>query len=74
MPPRAPPLPQASPSKPNPGVGTACLYFSATRPPTPGALLYLNGEDGGIVNNMCFPSEVGAAVAAGGCGCSSGGG
>ncbi len=41
----------AQASKEAPGVGTACLYFSAPRPPLPGNVLYLNGEDDGIVNN-----------------------
>ena len=49
---------QAAPSKDAAGVGTCCLYFSATRPPLPGPMLYLNGEDGGVVNNCCFPSTV----------------
>jgi hypothetical protein len=51
---------QAVPSKPSPGVGTCCLYFSAPKAPLPGNILYLSGEDdsAGIVNNCCFPSEV----------------
>ncbi|KAL6748117.1 oxidoreductase-like protein [Haematococcus lacustris] len=51
---------QASPSKPEPGVGTCCLYFAAPRPALPGPLLYLSGEEdsAGPVNNACFPSEV----------------
>jgi hypothetical protein len=28
-----------------------------------GAILYLNGEGEGIVNNMCFPSEVSPSYA-----------
>lgn len=53
---------QASPSKAGSSVGTNNLYFSAPRPPKPGNILYLNGEDTGIVNNMCLPSEVRACV------------
>jgi phytoene dehydrogenase-like protein len=49
----------SSPSKREPGVGTCCLYFAAPRPPMPGNVLYLDGENaGGLVNNCCFPSEV----------------
>lgn len=52
-----------SPSKSEPGVGTCCLYFTAPKPPMPGNVLYLNGEDDGIVNNACFPSEVSPSYA-----------
>lgn len=40
------------------GVGTACVYFRAPRAPTADPVLFLNGEDEGIVNNCCFPSNV----------------
>ncbi|KAI7843455.1 hypothetical protein COHA_002933 [Chlorella ohadii] len=53
----------AAPSKPAAGVGTCCLYFAAPRPARPGNTLYLDGEGRGIVNNMCFPSEVSASYA-----------
>lgn len=33
-----------SPSKREPGVGTACVYFKADRAPRQGPMLYLNGE------------------------------
>ena len=33
-----------SPSKSEPGVGTACLYFSADKPPLAENVLLLNGE------------------------------
>ena len=49
------PLPGISPP---PGVGTACVYFRAPRAPTADPVLFLNGEDEGIVNNCCFPSNV----------------
>ncbi|GIL82041.1 hypothetical protein Vretimale_1587 [Volvox reticuliferus] len=54
---------QSSPSKPDPGVGTCCLYFRAPKPPSSENILYLNGEDGGIVNNCCFPSTVAPSYA-----------
>ncbi|GAB4818232.1 hypothetical protein N2152v2_005278 [Parachlorella kessleri] len=53
----------AAPSKPPPGVGTACLYFAAPRPARPGNVLYLDGEGGRLINNMCFPSEVSSTYA-----------
>lgn len=49
---------QGAPSKAATGVGTCCLYFKADRPPRAGNTLYLDGEGAGLVNNMCFPSEV----------------
>ncbi|GBF94145.1 hypothetical protein Rsub_07132 [Raphidocelis subcapitata] len=49
---------KASPSKPEGGVGTCCLYFRAPSPPSPDNVLYLNGDGTGIVNNACFPSTV----------------
>ena len=55
---------EGTPSKPEAGVGTACLYFAApTAPPEP--VLYLNGEreSGGLVNNACFPSAVAPSYA-----------
>lgn len=54
---------QSAPSKPAKGVGTCCLYFRAPKPPSPENILYLNGEDGGIVNNCCFPSTVAPSYA-----------
>ena len=55
----------ASPSKPERGVGTCCLYFAADRPPLPGNVLYLNGDtrSDSLVNNCCFPSEVSRSYA-----------
>jgi len=51
-------------SKPQPGVGTACLYFKTVKPmPDDKPMLYLNGEDDGIVNNCCFPSTVSPSYA-----------
>ncbi|PSC76748.1 Amine oxidase family [Micractinium conductrix] len=57
------PVLEASPSKAAAGVGTCCLYFKAPRPARPGNTLYLDGEGKGIVNNMCFPSEVSRSYA-----------
>mmetsp|Transcript_30975 Transcript_30975/g.68650 ORF Transcript_30975/g.68650 Transcript_30975/m.68650 type:complete len:484 (-) Transcript_30975:553-2004(-) len=53
----------SAPSKDAPGVGTCNLYFSAPSPPSPEPILYLNGEDSGIVNNCCFPSTVAPSYA-----------
>ena len=41
------------------GVG----LHSAPEPPSPENVLYLNGEDRGIVNNLCFPSTVAPSYA-----------
>ncbi len=54
---------QASPSKPEAGVGTCCLYFKAAKAPSPEPILYLNGTPNGIVNNCCFPSTVAPSYA-----------
>ncbi|KAG2448128.1 hypothetical protein HYH02_006713 [Chlamydomonas schloesseri] len=54
---------KAAPSKADPGVGTCNLYFRAPKPPSPENILYLNGEDTGIVNNCCFPSTVAPSYA-----------
>ncbi|KAK9836272.1 hypothetical protein WJX81_001340 [Elliptochloris bilobata] len=51
-----------SPSKAEPGVGTACIYFRAPAAPSE-PILYLNGEPGGMVNNACFPSSVAPSYA-----------
>lgn len=48
----------ASPSKQGAAVGTMCLYFATDSPPTSEPILFLNGTDGGIVNNCCVPSNV----------------
>lgn len=53
----------AAPSAAAPGVGTCCLYFAAPRPPLLGNVLYLDGEGKGLVNNLCFPSEVSPSYA-----------
>ncbi|QDZ24710.1 amine oxidase [Chloropicon primus] len=48
------------------GVGTVCLYFWTDRSPPRGfgePMLYLNGGDGGVVNNCCFPSCVSPSYA-----------
>jgi hypothetical protein len=57
-----PPL-QASPSKPEPGVGTCNLYFKAPAAPFPDNILYLDGTGKGLVNNCCFPSTVAPSYA-----------
>lgn len=37
---------------------TACLYFDAPEPPVEGAILVLDGDGEGPVNNLCVPSSV----------------
>jgi phytoene dehydrogenase-like protein len=37
---------------------TACLYYAAPKAPIPQALLVLNGEGSGPVDNLCVPSAV----------------
>ncbi|MFN8093357.1 MAG: NAD(P)/FAD-dependent oxidoreductase [Vicinamibacteria bacterium] len=43
--------------------GVTCVYFAADRPPIEGPVLVLNGEDEGLVNNLCFLSEVAPSYA-----------
>ena len=55
---------EAAPSTDKTPVGTCCLYFSASKAPLKGNYLYLAGDnDGGLVNNMCVPSEVSPSYA-----------
>jgi phytoene dehydrogenase-like protein len=35
-----------------------CLYYEAPQPPTKRPILVLNGEEKGLVNNLCVPSNV----------------
>lgn len=42
---------------------TACLYFAAARAPVAKPILLLNGEAGGAVDNLCFPSTVAPSYA-----------
>lgn len=53
----------ATASKRGPAVGTMCLYFTADSPPSSEPVLFLNGTDGGIVNNCCVPSNVSPSYA-----------
>ncbi|KAF8065829.1 maoA [Scenedesmus sp. PABB004] len=62
-PPPAAAAAQVAPSKSEPGVGTACVYFRAPAPPAPDPILYLNGTGEGLVNNCCFPSTVAPSYA-----------
>ncbi len=41
-----------------PACGTTCFYYSAEEAPLRGAMLVLNGQGQGILNNLCVPSEV----------------
>lgn len=50
--------PKAHSAKPKPLA--ACR---AEQPPSPEAMLYLNGEGTGVVNNVCFPSTVSSSYA-----------
>ena len=50
----------AAPSKADPAVGTACVYFKAASCPTEEPMLFLDGDGGSIVNNCCFPTAVAA--------------
>ena len=43
--------------------GTACLYFAADQAPLSKALLVLNGEGRGPVDNLCVPSAVAPSYA-----------
>lgn len=38
--------------------GVGCLYFDAPEPPIRGAWLVLDGDGGGVVNNLCTLTEV----------------
>lgn len=52
-----------SPSKPEDGVGTSCLYYRAEEAFSSEPILYLNGEGRGIVNNATFLSNVASSYA-----------
>jgi phytoene dehydrogenase-like protein len=43
--------------------GTRCLYFAADKPPLEQAMLVLNGDQAGLINNLCVPSQVAPAYA-----------
>ncbi len=52
-------LPEALRSKAKPRCrAVTCLYFASHRPPSAGALLYLDGSGRGPVNNACVLSNV----------------
>jgi len=44
-------------------VAETCLYFSCDREQWHSAFLMLNGEGGGLINNIAFPSQVSPAYA-----------
>ena len=44
--------------KPIAGQGVTCMYFAADRPPIEEAILVLNGDGEGPVNNLCVPSQL----------------
>eukprot|EP00238_Polyblepharides_amylifera_P015711 CAMPEP_0196576782 /NCGR_PEP_ID=MMETSP1081-20130531/5958_1 /TAXON_ID=36882 /ORGANISM="Pyramimonas amylifera, Strain CCMP720" /LENGTH=431 /DNA_ID=CAMNT_0041895477 /DNA_START=290 /DNA_END=1585 /DNA_ORIENTATION=+ len=52
-----------SPSQSGDPVGTICLYFAAPKPTSTDPILYLNGENGGIVNNCTWLTNVAPSYA-----------
>ncbi|BFU89122.1 MAG: hypothetical protein NTAFB01_03090 [Nitrospira sp.] len=55
----APPAVQLVPElRSPPSRSVVCLYFAAPRPPIEEPILILNGEDQGLINNMCVPSQI----------------
>lgn len=55
---------QVAPSQKGKGVGTINMYFAApVGSVPPEAILYLNGDGVGVVNNCCFPSTVSPSYA-----------
>ncbi|MBI1294914.1 NAD(P)-binding protein [bacterium] len=48
----------------DPGVrSVTCLYFAAERAPISAAMLILNGDGHGPINNLCFPSQIAPSYA-----------
>ncbi len=45
------------------GRSVSCLYFAAATPPVREAILVLNGEGVGPINNLCVPSQVSRSYA-----------
>ena len=45
------------------GRSVTCLYFAAPRPPIREAILVLNGDGTGPINNLCVPSQVSRSYA-----------
>ena len=42
---------------------TVCLHYAADRPPVRRPVIVLKGDRGGLINNVCVPSEVAARYA-----------
>ncbi|MDM7922034.1 MAG: NAD(P)/FAD-dependent oxidoreductase [Pyrinomonadaceae bacterium] len=40
------------------GVGVTCLYYALDKAPIEDPILILNGENEGLINNICFPTRV----------------
>ena len=40
------------------GVGVTCIYFSVPLAPLTDAVLILNGDGSGPINNLCFPTRI----------------
>ena len=49
---------EGAPSKAEEPVGTVCVYFRATEPPSRDKILFLDGRGEELVNNCCVPSNV----------------
>ncbi|MEZ4831314.1 MAG: NAD(P)/FAD-dependent oxidoreductase [Caldilineaceae bacterium] len=41
----------------------SCLYFAADRAPISAPMLILNGDGQGLINNLCFPSQIAPSYA-----------
>ena len=52
-----PPVKEQSPH------GVTCFYFAAKRPPVAEPILVLNGENTGVINSLCVPSQVAPSYA-----------
>lgn len=55
-------LPHLKATSRGPARSTVCIYFAAERIPVSEPILILNGTGEGIVNNMCFPTNVSASL------------
>lgn len=56
-------LPETGVEKPKPGRSTTCLYFTTDQPLPSEAILYLDGDNRGPVNNACVLSNASPSLA-----------
>lgn len=56
-------LPDTGVEKPKPGRSTTCLYFTTDQPLPREAILYLDGDNRGPVNNACILSNASPSLA-----------